>query len=85
MNELTEAEKHLIGFALACYLEDTEIRLKKLKRQGNDVNGALFQLKTIERITYTKIIPNSWSGPKPKEWNISNEAEGLEAFPSEKE
>lgn len=61
MNELTDAEKQLIGFALACYLEDAERKFKKNP-------AAMKQVKEIERITYTKIIPGSWSGPKPSDW-----------------
>jgi len=62
--ELTDDEAALIGFALACYIEDTE---KQIRKHPERKTG-LPQLHRIEQLTYTKIIPNSWSGPKPSYW-----------------
>lgn len=59
--ELNDNERASIGFALAAYLEDVEKRLKRYPE-------AMKQIHEIERITYTKIIPEAWSGPKPLWW-----------------
>lgn len=67
MTDLTNDEMHLIGFALACYLEDLDKRLKKEGR-NRDMSMAIEQRNKIEQITYTKIIPNSWCGQKPSYW-----------------
>lgn len=69
--ELTDEERKLIGFALACYLDDAEKRLvKDEKRVGLGFSKeARKQLHQIEEITYTKLIPESWCGPKPAYWS----------------
>ena len=66
--ELDDKEKNLVGFALACYIEDMDRRIKKEQKAGKDMSNAISQRNEIEQITYTKIIPNSWCGPKPSHW-----------------
>ena len=63
-NNITDDERKLIGFALACYLEDFEKRLEKSNQ--NPKENTVFV--SIEKLTYTKIIPESFSGPKPDYW-----------------
>lgn len=72
MNNLTEEELSIIGFALACYLEDNAKQIKAHAKKGADVSNALEQNERIKCITYTKIIPNSWCGERPKSWEKYN-------------
>lgn len=60
MIELTNEEKKLVGFFLALAIEDTEKGIKKAKL-GKD-SFAAKQLAKIQRITYTKFIPESLTG-----------------------
>ncbi len=67
MEQLTDKELKFIGFHLACRLEDYENVLKKRKAFHG---AALRQFQTLEKIVYTKLIPEVWSGPKPDYWNL---------------
>lgn len=62
--ELTEEERTQLGFHLACRLEDLE---KIAKKQKSD-SGIHKVIQELEEFTYTKVIPESWSGPKPDYW-----------------
>jgi len=64
MDELTPEEKKLLGFAIACYLEDLDKRLRNIPRHLLSWQ----QRNKIEKILYTKLIPESWKGPKPTYW-----------------
>ena len=67
MPELTIDEAKLIGFAVACYLEDLDKEIKKESRK-RDMKLAIEQRNRVEQIAYTKLIPESWCGPKPSYW-----------------
>lgn len=67
MRELTDDEAKLIGFAVACYLEDLDREIKRESRK-RDMTAAIAQRNKIEQIAYTKLIPDSWCGPHPKYW-----------------
>lgn len=60
----SDEERKFIGFHLACQLEDYDRMIKKTKS-----TQAIPQWRRLEKLIYTKIIPESWSGPKPKYWD----------------
>lgn len=61
---LTAEERQLVGFHLACRLEDYD---KQLKKAGDpEIGRRMWQ--RLEEVTYTRIIPESWCGPKPAYW-----------------
>lgn len=62
--EITDDERKLIGFHLACRLEDFEVELKKNKQEPED-NDIYVKL---EQLIYERIIPESFNGPRPKYW-----------------
>jgi hypothetical protein len=65
--ELTDEERSLLGFHLACRLEDYEKEIKKAKPEFRA--GATKQFRQLEKLIYTKVIPDSWCGPKPRYWD----------------
>lgn len=58
--DVTDEERKLIGFGLACYIEDAEKRGRKLKFPPD--HPYMQQLAKIQRLTYTKVIPESLTG-----------------------
>lgn len=65
MIDVTDEERRLIGFALACYIEDTEKAIKRPPKCVIMIDGgkmAKERLATIQRLTYTKVIPDSLTG-----------------------
>ena len=66
MESLTEREVKFLAFHLACRLEDYEKELKKHKAFHGP---ALEQFRALEKLVYTKMIPDSYCGPKPEWWN----------------
>jgi len=67
--ELTDEEQKFIGFHLACQLEDYDKQIKKHCRDAKSKEAATAQWRRLEKLTYTKFIPESWCGPKPKYWD----------------
>ncbi len=65
MMNMNQEERTAIGFACACYLDDLAKRLKKEHKDPHENRVWVM----IERVTYTEIIPDSWSGPRPEYWN----------------
>ena len=66
---LTDEERKAVGFAVACYLDDHEKRIKREQlRQRGDTTLAWKQFHTIEKLCYTKIIPEAWGGPPNPNW-----------------
>ena len=58
--DLTDQERKLIGFALACHIDD---RIKEAKRRKfGPEHPYCAQVAEIQRVTYTKIIPESLCG-----------------------
>lgn len=63
LSSLTEEERKLIGFCLACYIEDAETKLRKMRKQGTGTpNEFAARLARVQRLTYTKIIPEALTG-----------------------
>ena len=67
--ELTEDDIKFLGFHLACKLEDYEKSIKKHCKDARSREAATAQLHRLEKLIYTKFIPESWCGPKPKYWD----------------
>lgn len=65
---LTDEERNLLGFHLACRLEDLEKQERAIRKKGVDTSGVQSTIRTLEELIYTRIIPESWSGPKPSYW-----------------
>ena len=59
--DISDDEARLIGYHLACRLDDYERVAKKSPE-------ARKQWQALEELIYTKVIPNSWCGPKPEYW-----------------
>lgn len=68
MNNLTDDDIKFLAFHLACQLEDYGNKIKKLRKQGNDMSLAREQWNKLEKLIYTKMIPESWLGPAPDYW-----------------
>lgn len=62
--ELTDKETKTIAFHLACRLEDfeKELRKRKIRPETNEV------FVELEQFVYTRLIPESWCGPRPTYW-----------------
>lgn len=67
--EVTDEERHFLGFHLACQLEDYGKQISKLRKQGKDMTGAQNQWNRLALLIYTKVIPDSFSGPRPSYWS----------------
>lgn len=67
--ELTDEEVHRIGFVGACYLDELDREINKMRKQGKDMTLAIEQRNKIEELIYTIFIPKSWSGPRPSYWS----------------
>lgn len=65
---LTDKEQAFVAFHLACRLEDYEKTLKRNKVTAEGWN----QFYALEKLIYTKFIPESWSGPRPSYWEDPN-------------
>lgn len=65
LEKLTANERKFLGFHLACRLEDYE---KELKKNKSFSGAGLNQFQELEELVYTKLIPESWSGPNPQHW-----------------
>ena len=57
---LTEEERKLVGFALACYIEDAE-KFARKRGFGKD-HMYCARLAQVQRLVYTKIIPEALCG-----------------------
>lgn len=68
MVNVTDEERKFLGFHLACQLEDYGKEIKKLEKAGHKVTEAREQWQRLEQLIYTKVIPESWHGPKPSYW-----------------
>jgi hypothetical protein len=66
--DLTDEERHFLGFHLACQLEDYGKMIKKECKDAKSREAATAQWRRLEQLIYTKFIPESWCGPKPSYW-----------------
>lgn len=57
---LTDEERKLVGFALALYIEDAEKEGRR--RKFAPEHPYMQQLGKVQRLTYTKIIPEALCG-----------------------
>lgn len=65
MIDCTDEERRMIGFALACYIEDAEKTIKHPPKGVVMFDGgkmARERLAQVQRLTYTKVIPESLTG-----------------------
>ncbi len=68
MIDINDEERQFLGFHLACQLEDYEKSIKKNCKDAESRQRATKQLQRLEKLIYTKIIPEAWCGPHPKYW-----------------